>query len=181
MRELPDRPSMEHYRREAKALVRAYREGDADVLERAERVLGDRGRFLLSDAQFVLACEHGFASWAAFRTAIEASPLDELAKLERGEIVVDSGLAYGDGERVEILVRKRLHRYDLDDRGRAVEKAGRRPGWHEIAQRAGEPMNVARNGEVCVFATAGRDIASLLVRLADASRRVHEALLDLEG
>ena len=37
-------------------------------------VLGDRaaGRFLLSDAQFVLAQEHGFRTWAGFRAHIQS-------------------------------------------------------------------------------------------------------------
>ena len=37
-------------------------------------MLGDRaaGRFLLSDAQFVLAQEHGFRTWAEFRADIES-------------------------------------------------------------------------------------------------------------
>jgi hypothetical protein len=37
-------------------------------------VLGDRAaeRFLLSDAQFVLAQEHGFRTWAEFRADIES-------------------------------------------------------------------------------------------------------------
>jgi hypothetical protein len=112
--------------------------------------------------------------------AVQAAPLTELAQRERGEIVVGSGLSYGDGEPVEVLVRKRLHRYLLTDRGRAVEKAGKRPGWSELAAPAAEPMNVDRKGAVFVGVTAGRDIASILIRLADASRRVHEALLDLD-
>jgi hypothetical protein len=77
----------------------------------------------------VLAREHGFRSWAELRGAIEASPLEALAEHERGEIVLDSGLRYCDGEPVEVLVRKRLRRYTLSDRGRAIAKAGRpRPG-----------------------------------------------------
>jgi hypothetical protein len=37
-------------------------------------VLGDRAaeRFLLSDAQFVLAQEHGFRNWAEFRAHIQS-------------------------------------------------------------------------------------------------------------
>ena len=181
MRELPDRPSLEHYRREAKQLVRAYRAGDEAARTRAARVLGDRDRFLLSDAQFVLAREHGLASWAELRRAAEASPLDALSAVERGEIVVDSGLAYGDGEPVEILVRKRLYRYLLTDQGRAVAKAGKPPGWREPAEWAAEPMNLDRKGAVFVPAVAGRDLHDLVVRLADASRAVHEALLVLDG
>lgn len=108
------------------------------------------------------------------------SAIELLSAEERGEAVVDSGLAYGDGEPVEILVRKRLHRYLLSDCGRAVAKAGKPEGWREVAERAALPMNVDRSGNVFVGAVEGRDLRSLLVRLADASRAVHEALLVLE-
>ena len=106
--------------------------------------------------------------------------LAELSGLERAEIVLDSGLAYGDGEPVEVLVRKRLHRYVLSDRGRAVEKSGKPSGWREAGEIACLPMNVDRQGVVFVPVVEGRDIADLVVRLADASRAVHEALLVLE-
>ena len=113
------------------------------------------------------------------RSSVEAA-LAGLARRERGETDIDSGLAYGDGEPVVVRARKRLHRYDLDDRGRAVEKAGKPPRWLAIAQEAGEPMNVGRNGSVFVPAFEWSDLAGLVVRLADASRAVHEALLDAE-
>ena len=106
--------------------------------------------------------------------------LATLADAERGEVVVDSGLTYGDGEPVRIQVRKRLQVYDLSDRGRAVEKAGKPERWREAAERAVLPMNVDRSGHVFVGAFEGRDIWSLLVRLADASRAVHEAVLVLD-
>jgi hypothetical protein len=108
------------------------------------------------------------------------SAVADLSGVERGEIVVDSGLAYGDGEPVEVLVRKRLHRYLLTDRRRAVEKAGKPIGWREVAEQVVLPMNVDRQGTVFVPAVAGRDLADLVVRLADASRAVHEALLGLD-
>ena len=176
---------MEHHRRQAKALVRAFRAGDKDAVARAERVLGERAasRFVLADAQHVVAREQGLRSWAdllrSSRSSTVEGALAELAQVERGEALIDSGLAYGDGEPVVLCVRKRLHRYHLDDRGRAVEKAGRWPGWLEVAGEAAEPMNMARQGDVFVPAVAGRDIAALLVSLADASRAVHEAVLDL--
>ena len=46
---------------------------------RAAEVLGDRAaeRFLLSDAQFVLAQEHGFRTWAEFRTRVNRFPRPE--------------------------------------------------------------------------------------------------------
>ncbi len=180
MRDLPDRPSLEYYRREAKELVRAHRAGDAKARTRAAAFLGDREPFRLADAQRLLAREHGHRSWTELRRVIEATPLAALADVERGEIVVDSGLAYGDGEPVRILVRKRLYRYLLTDHGRAVAKAGKPPGWQEPAEWAAEPMNVDRSGNVFVPAVEGRDLADLLVRLADASRAVHEALLALD-
>ncbi|MGR6917720.1 ankyrin repeat domain-containing protein [[Actinomadura] parvosata] len=71
--ELPASPSLEYYRKRAKRLRRAYAAGDPAAVARAVDVLGDRagGRFLLSDAQFVLAQEHGFRTWAEFRAHVE--------------------------------------------------------------------------------------------------------------
>jgi hypothetical protein len=112
-----------------------------------------------------------------------ADALASLAEQERGQLLVDSGLAYGDGEPVRILVRKRLDHYLLTDQGRAVEKAFKPVGWQEPAEWAAEPMNVDRRGAVFVpaFGSGGSSrLADLLVRLADASRAVHEALLALD-
>ena len=60
---------MEYYRKQAKALVRAHRAGEREAVERAGRVLGARAgqRFLLTDAQFVIAREQGHRSWAELR------------------------------------------------------------------------------------------------------------------
>jgi hypothetical protein len=184
MRQLPFRPDLEHYRKEAKALVRASRAGDPSARERASAILGARAaeRFQLSDAQFVLAREHGLDSWAELRRAAETSPLVELMGIDRGEVVVESELSYGDGEPVRILVRKRLYRYLLSDLGRAVEKAGKPSGWREVAEHAAQPMNVDGQGRVFVPAHP-RGLAALeelVERLADASRAVHEAVLALE-
>ena len=72
--ELPAHPDLEYYRKQAKHLQRTYATGDAAAQARAADVLGDRaaGRFLLSDAQFVLAQEHGFRTWAGFRAHIQS-------------------------------------------------------------------------------------------------------------
>ena len=132
---------MEHHRKQAKALVRAFRAGDEDTVARAERVLGERAgtRIVLADAQHVIAREQGPRSWAdllrSSRSSTVEGSLAELAQVERGEALIDSGVAYGDGEPVVIRVRKRLNRYDLDDRGRAVAKAGMWPSWLDVAGR----------------------------------------------
>ncbi|HEY1001357.1 MAG TPA: hypothetical protein VGD83_17105, partial [Streptosporangiaceae bacterium] len=72
--ELPAHSDLEYYRKQAKHLQRSYEAGDAVARARAAEVLGDRaaGRFLLSDAQFVLAQEHGFRTWAEFRADIQS-------------------------------------------------------------------------------------------------------------
>jgi len=71
---LPAHPNLEYYRKQAKHLQRSYETGDAAARARAADVLGDRAaeRFLLSDAQFVLAQEHGFRTWAEFRAHIQS-------------------------------------------------------------------------------------------------------------
>ena len=102
---------------------------------------------------------------------------------ETGDVLLDTRLSYGDGEPVRILVRKRAHRYDLDDRGAAVRKAGRPRGWLEVAERlvTEEGLNVNRAGILFVPAVEGRDLAGLAVRLADVSLAVYGALLELEA
>lgn len=77
--ELPAHPDLEYYRKQAKHLRRAYVTGDATADARVADVLGDRAaeRFLLSDAQFVLAQEHGFRTWAEFRAHLESRSTTE--------------------------------------------------------------------------------------------------------
>jgi hypothetical protein len=67
---------LERYRKDAKALVRAHRAGEEDALERAGAVLAGRAaqRFRLSDAQHVVAVEHGYATWPELKRAAETAP-----------------------------------------------------------------------------------------------------------
>ncbi len=82
--ELPAAPNLEFYRKQAKDLHHAFGAAADDAVARVEDVLGSRARqrFLLSDAQYVLAQEHGFASWADFRRAIE-SPAESARPVRR--------------------------------------------------------------------------------------------------
>src|SRR5262245_25823425 len=61
---LPERPSLESLRKQAKKLARDAAAGDADAISRARAQLPEV-RLPLSrrDAQLVLAREHGFAGW----------------------------------------------------------------------------------------------------------------------
>ena len=72
-RQLPVRPNLEQYKKQAKELARACREGDAEALSRlrAHSRHSAEGHVALSDAQLVLAREHGFESWPKFAAHIE--------------------------------------------------------------------------------------------------------------
>jgi hypothetical protein len=184
-KELPARPDLEHYRKQAKALVRAFHDGDSAVVERANAVLGRRARdrFQLSDAQYVIAVEHGHVSWADFRHACETSGLDALAAVERGEIVLPSELRYTEGLPVEVFVRKRMHRYAIDDGGAAVRLAAKPQGWLAVAEDVVEELslNVNRRGVVFVGTVYPRMLESLVSRVAETSLAVYEALLELDA
>ncbi|WNV85608.1 ankyrin repeat domain-containing protein [Umezawaea sp. Da 62-37] len=67
--DMPDRPHPDSFRKQARALQRAVRAGDAAALARLVRhhpraLPDDTSGFRLSAAQLVVAREHGFASWS---------------------------------------------------------------------------------------------------------------------
>ena len=102
---------------------------------------------------------------------------------ESDETLVDSGREWVPGEPVRIRIRTRGGWTELDDRGEAVRRAGKPPGWLEIADRvvAEEGMNVNRAGVVFVSygQRAGHDLETITGRLADSALDVYNALLEL--
>ena len=170
---------MEYHRKQAKALVRAYRDGELEALSRAEAVLGTRAkdRFLLSDAQHVVAREQGLRTWGELKRAREAGP----AWIEGEDVVVPTDLSYGPGRPVEVTVRKRGWRFDISDAGRAVELAGRPEGWQDVAREVVGSfwLNVNRRGVVFVQSNEDR-LEWLMRRVAECSVALFEALLDRE-
>ncbi|MCC7409938.1 MAG: hypothetical protein IT442_17865 [Phycisphaeraceae bacterium] len=81
-RSLPPRPTMDHLRKEAKAILHAYRERDASVLPTLRRLAqfsraGDAEIFAakvaLHEAQYALALNYGFVSWEKLKERVEAS------------------------------------------------------------------------------------------------------------
>src|SRR4051794_10083051 len=60
-----------YQRKQAKRLLRAARAGRPGAVGRVREALGERERFVLADAQHVIALEHGARSWADFRGALE--------------------------------------------------------------------------------------------------------------
>src|SRR5690242_16793360 len=79
LRDLPARPNIEQYTKQAKELRDAHRSGDADAVRRVREYVraadaSDTGQIKalpLADAQFVIAREHGFDSWPKFAKHIE--------------------------------------------------------------------------------------------------------------
>jgi hypothetical protein len=113
-RELPARPNIEQYKKQAKDLVKARKAGDPAALARVREhhprfgTIPDaelqRAAFALADAQFVIAREHGFESWPKFVKQIEATseqpPPDKIWRLAE-QAVVD-----GDADTLDTLLRE---------------------------------------------------------------------------
>lgn len=73
---LPQRPSLDNFRRQARALQRAVRGGDPVALARTvehhpEGAPADPAAFPLSASQLVVAREYGFASWPRLRRYLD--------------------------------------------------------------------------------------------------------------
>src|SRR5262245_49275691 len=81
---LPDHPSLENLRKQAKGLLRNYRGGVPAAVDRIRAVCPTRDPVSLADAQFVLAREYGFESWLRLVhhvAAFQPSPLRPFAEL----------------------------------------------------------------------------------------------------
>ena len=77
---LPARPSLEQLHKQAKELLQQHRAGDQSATQRF-RASGARLRetATLADAQFVLAREYGFETWATLKHHIEAATTSDTA------------------------------------------------------------------------------------------------------
>ena len=138
---------MEYQRKQAKALVRGFRAGEPDAIRRAEDVLGSRARerFLLSDAQHVVAREQGFESWRELKRADETRPRG--AWVEGEDVRVPTGLRVRAGRprvgrRAEAGLALRM-----SDGGRAVELVGAQPGWRGVAETVVDTYPAERQPE----------------------------------
>lgn len=74
-RTLPRRPHLGHLKKEAKQLLRAFRSGDPDTLDRFRQlpraVIERWPQLALADAQLLIAREYGFASWLRLKAHID--------------------------------------------------------------------------------------------------------------
>src|SRR6266853_6658586 len=82
-RGLPDKPHLDVPKREARTLLKKWRARLPEALERigrrharfrkADPAAISAGKFLLNDAQLVVAREYGFSNWAELKERINAN------------------------------------------------------------------------------------------------------------
>lgn len=90
-RTLPARPDLDQQKTLAKELLRAFRGGDGEAIARIRAVLPDKRDASLTDAQFVLAREYGFASWRELKERVEQLTTDSLPPMEQFKKAVRTG------------------------------------------------------------------------------------------
>ena len=81
-RRLPQHPSLEQLRKQAKDLLERYRAGDASTVAEVETFErgADASRFGLHDAQRVLARAYGFASWPKLKAFVDGANIARFAE-----------------------------------------------------------------------------------------------------
>lgn len=98
---LPARPSLEQLQKQAKELLRAYRAGDPAAVERFRKANPPRTpEPSLSGAQFTIARERGFETWAQLKRHIEAVRPSGIGPYER--LAKDLAAAYASGNAMAI-------------------------------------------------------------------------------
>jgi hypothetical protein len=77
-REFPSRPSLDHFKHQARDLQEAHRAGDVEALARVQgRLPGHDGRLSLAKAQTVIAREYGVQSWPQLKALVERRLLEQ--------------------------------------------------------------------------------------------------------
>lgn len=100
----------------------------------------------------------------------------------REDRVVDTGLEYVPGERVLVHVVQREHRTSVSDDGAAIGRAGRPPGWRDVAERIDDELvvNVSRQGVVWLpVVGVGPCEDEIVGRIGEASLALYQDLLEL--
>jgi len=117
-----------------------------------------------------------------------ATDISSLASLERGELVVETGLTYDGLTPVRVHVTKRERRYEVTDGGGAVAAAGvdvKRLAIDDQITDGVYSVNVSRKG--VVFVPIGPSnattawIEKVIELVADGSCALYRALLESDG
>ena len=91
-KDLPPHPSLEHLKKQAKALLSDFERGDPEAAGKFRSLGLPNPR--LSDAQHLIAREYGFTSWAKLKEHVEAAPVEtgdpaQLLKENTGSLIFD--------------------------------------------------------------------------------------------
>jgi ankyrin repeat protein len=152
---LPARPDLEQLKKQAKELLKAFKSGDAAVLQRFQEHHSDisgirAGICRLADAQSVIAREYGFPSWRKLKMHVETFAQQD--------------------DPMESLVRAVL----ADETARAQEIVAAHP---ELRPRLNDPIPNHGFGTTILLAAVERtnkDMIDLLLRAgADINARSH--------
>ena len=124
---LPDRPNLDHLKKQAKDLLRRYRNSDSDAAERfCQSLPAAAGRtkpdmlalkLCLRDAQSCVAREYGFSSWSDLSTHVEVRTFergDEADRIRRWLFLVYGGDVTGQFDAARPRVAAHLLRDDPD-------------------------------------------------------------------
>src|SRR5262245_40702025 len=111
-RDLPARPNLDQYKKQAKQLLKSIRSGDADARDRLSRShprLNSPERIesapvTLADAQLVIAREHGIDSWKKFTDRIDTILGERSPKAVWSR--VEHAVLHGDAAALELLIRE---------------------------------------------------------------------------
>jgi ankyrin repeat protein len=87
-RRLPDEPSMEQLRKQAKELLQAFQSGEPDAIAEVSRFERTREKnFALNDAQRVIARAYGFASWPKLKAFVDGANIARFAEaVQAGDV-----------------------------------------------------------------------------------------------
>jgi ankyrin repeat protein len=98
---LPERPSIEKLKKDAKQLLREYRAGDSDAVGRVSRFHPRPTEFSgLRDAQLALARQYGYPDWDQLSTAAELKLLRSRSLTEQADLfAADASVRYSGDDR----------------------------------------------------------------------------------
>ena len=134
---LPNNPSLEHLKNEAKAILKAHKAGDKSAssllkhLKKLSRMSDDEilgTKLSLSDIQFALAIEYGFKNWAQLKEHVTQNPNtsgieDDLSKAKGLVLEILEGAVKGRASDIHLeWVEGQLAvRYRIDGQLKAID------------------------------------------------------------
>ena len=150
---LPDQPSLEHLKAQARDLRTGFLAGDATSQHRVGAFFPAVAALKLSQAQLVVAREYGFSSWATLKARVAPKPIPDSTPLsravmaqdlERAKKLLDAGAEPGDNDSLYhamesdtpdlmLLLLARGARLETETNALAHLLDGEKPDWLEAA------------------------------------------------